>query len=317
MKILSYIVAAALLVIGSSDLARAQNCAAYPYTLTNGQPADANQVMSNFNTVRGCGNNSLLGKNNNLSDLQSPATARTNLGLGTAAVENLANATAAAVTDDGAGNLILSSYPSMHSQSISATGNFTVPAGTLSTTVFKITLIGGGGGGGDPSGGWASSGASGCAVTGYFSGFTAGATVTVNIGAGGGHGSTGSSSTVVYAATTVITASGGAAGTQANNLAPAAGACSVAAGASGLSLANTVQNGAQNGAVGVPAITGASSAPNGGGNAFGTGGLGSWYNGTTSQTGGNGTLGGGGGAGARASNGGTGGNGFFTAEWVL
>lgn len=317
MKILTYIAAALLLVLGTSDFALAQNCAAYPYTLTNGQTADANQVMANFNTIRSCGNNNLLGKNNNLSDLQSAATARTNLGLGTAAVENLANATAAAIIDDGAGNLILSSYPSMRSQSISSTGTFTVPAGTLSTTVFKITLIGGGGGGGDPVGNWASSGASGCAVTGYFSGFTAGASVTVNIGAGGSPGSNGSSSTVSYNAVTIMTAGGGAAGTQANNLAPAAGSCSVAAGASGLSLVNTVLNGAQNGAVGVPAITNASSAPNGGGNAFGTGGLGSWYNGTTSQAGGNGTLGGGGGAGARSSNGGTGGNGFFTAEWVL
>ena len=36
--------------------ALAQNCASYPFTLTNGTTADANQVMSNFNAIRNCVN---------------------------------------------------------------------------------------------------------------------------------------------------------------------------------------------------------------------------------------------------------------------
>lgn len=61
--------------------ALADNCAAYPYTLTNGTTADASQVMANLNNVLACGNNLLLGRNNNLSDVQSPSTARGNLGI--------------------------------------------------------------------------------------------------------------------------------------------------------------------------------------------------------------------------------------------
>lgn len=81
------LLAALLLLVVSCAPALAANCSAYPYTLQNGQTADANQVMSNFNTVLSCGNNQLLGVNNNLSDLQSASTARTNLGLGTASTK--------------------------------------------------------------------------------------------------------------------------------------------------------------------------------------------------------------------------------------
>lgn len=39
--------------------AYAQNCSPYSYTLTNGQTADANQVMGNFNQILNCANASL------------------------------------------------------------------------------------------------------------------------------------------------------------------------------------------------------------------------------------------------------------------
>lgn len=103
-------------------------CPSYPFTLTNGQTADANQVMANFNSIAACVNNiggfanapvntnitsitalttplsvvqggtgsttgstalitlGGLSASNNLSDLTSITTARTNLGLGGAAV---------------------------------------------------------------------------------------------------------------------------------------------------------------------------------------------------------------------------------------
>jgi hypothetical protein len=39
----------------------AQNCSAYPYTLSNGTNADASQVMANFNQILNCMNNFSLG----------------------------------------------------------------------------------------------------------------------------------------------------------------------------------------------------------------------------------------------------------------
>jgi hypothetical protein len=49
----------ALLLMLAPAMAWASNCGGYPYTLVNGQVADANQVMSNFNTILNCANNNL------------------------------------------------------------------------------------------------------------------------------------------------------------------------------------------------------------------------------------------------------------------
>lgn len=43
-----------LTLLLSTGIAVAQNCNANPFTLTNGQPADASQVMANFNNALGC-----------------------------------------------------------------------------------------------------------------------------------------------------------------------------------------------------------------------------------------------------------------------
>lgn len=108
-----------------SGSALAQNCASYPYDLVNGQVADANQVMDNFNSILSCANANLAhngvnsditqltavtnlafaGANSNITSLTGLTTplavseggtggatasaARSGLGLGAAAVENL------------------------------------------------------------------------------------------------------------------------------------------------------------------------------------------------------------------------------------
>lgn len=52
----------------------AQTCPGYSYVLTNGQVADANQVMANFNTIMNCANNNLapLSSLTGLAPLNNP-----------------------------------------------------------------------------------------------------------------------------------------------------------------------------------------------------------------------------------------------------
>ena len=55
----SFIFAALLAFLCAPLVSIAATCASYPYTLTNGQTADATQVMANFNAVLGCVNSSV------------------------------------------------------------------------------------------------------------------------------------------------------------------------------------------------------------------------------------------------------------------
>lgn len=56
--------------------AHAQNCGAYPYTLMNGQTADANQVQANFNAIANCANSNLAhnGANSDITSLSGLTT---------------------------------------------------------------------------------------------------------------------------------------------------------------------------------------------------------------------------------------------------
>lgn len=317
---LAYGLAFALFLVSGME-AHAANCSAYPYTLTNGTTADANQVMADFNNILDCGNNNLLGKNNNLSDVQSASTSRTNLGLGAAAVENLSNSTAGAVVDDGSGNLVISSYPTLHSQTFSSSGTFSIPASATSATQFEFTVIGGGAGGGGGYSGTnsATSGASGGAIVATFHGFTAGGSVTVSVGGGGSGGASGvkggagSASTLTYSATAIVTANGGQApsNVQSQSL---IGTTATSVGATGLTLDDSHGCGAQNGTNG--SFGAGNFGANGGSNCIGSGGVGADSLGDAS---GAGTFGGGGGAGASPSTtaGADGGNGVVVVRWVL
>ena len=151
--------ALAALVLSAAP-ALAQNCPGYPYDLTNGQTADATQDMANFNAILACANSQLAhsGVNSDLTQLlkvtnlafapvnsniteldglttplavteggtgaSSASPARTNLGLGTAAVENLLGD----VIDDGSGNLTV--------------GNSGVTAGSYSNPTFSVSADG-------------------------------------------------------------------------------------------------------------------------------------------------------------------------------
>lgn len=56
--------------------AQAANCSTYPFTLTNGQTADATQVMANFNSILSCGNSNLAhnGANSDITSLSGLLT---------------------------------------------------------------------------------------------------------------------------------------------------------------------------------------------------------------------------------------------------
>ena len=67
------------ILLGLAAPVAAQNCSGYPYTLLNGQVADANQVMANFNNILFCANDNLAHNGNNtditsLSGLTIPLT---------------------------------------------------------------------------------------------------------------------------------------------------------------------------------------------------------------------------------------------------
>ena len=64
------------LLLLSATAALASNCVPFTYTLTNGTTADANQVMSNFNTLLNCSNNNLAhnGANSDITQLNGLTT---------------------------------------------------------------------------------------------------------------------------------------------------------------------------------------------------------------------------------------------------
>ena len=319
-----YAIAAVVLLLGCSswDDARAANCSNYPYTLQNGQTADANQVMANFNNVLNCTNTNLLGASNNLSDVGSASASRNNLGLGAAAVEGLGSN----VVDDGSGNLY--SKTNLHVQLFTTTGTFTVPVGTTSSTVYKITAVGGGGGGGGASGSNAAGGGGASGDFGFvwLSGLTAGQTVAVTVGTGGtagsssgtGTGGTGVSTTIASPnSTTILTCYGGSGGfgstsSTASSAPGVSGACGVTFSGSLLTLVAQNQYGGQDGAPGL----GAAFSGAGGGNPVGHGGTGLVSFGGLGNSGTNGGGGGGATSSGTAHAGAVGATGEVVFEWV-
>lgn len=82
------------LLLAAMAPALATNCSSYTYTLTNGTTADANQVMSNFNTIMTCANSNLAhnGANSDITSLSALSTplsvGQGGTGLGTLTANN-------------------------------------------------------------------------------------------------------------------------------------------------------------------------------------------------------------------------------------
>lgn len=170
-------------------------------------------------------------KANNLSDLANAATARTNLGLGTAATLNVgtgannivqldASSKLPAVDGSALTNLTASGrLISINNYTTSQT--ITIPAGA---TKAYIKLAGGGASGGAANQGGTGGGGGGGLFK-YLTGLTPGNTLALTIGTGGagvgsgGAGNNGNNSTLASGTQTIstLTASGGTGGTSSTN----------------------------------------------------------------------------------------------------
>lgn len=69
------------LAFAAATPAGATNCSSYPYTLTNGQTADATQVMANFNSILSCANTTLArsGANSDITSMAAVTITNSNL----------------------------------------------------------------------------------------------------------------------------------------------------------------------------------------------------------------------------------------------
>ncbi len=213
-------------------------------------------------------------------------------------------------------------------QVFTASGTFTIPSGTLSTTAFKFTVVGagGGGGGGDQSGGGGAGGGAGGTAIKWLTGLTAGNTITVTVGAAGtagtsgGNGGSGGNSTIASGTETIttVTGNGGGGGTGGSGV-----GSSPLRGAAGGSASNGDTNArGQGGTLSMTIVAGSAFGGTGGSSTMGGGGNGGSNANSSDGDGGTPGYGGGGGGGGanaatRSSAGSAGGAGIVIVEWVL
>lgn len=215
-----------------------------------------------------------------------------------------------------------------HVSVFTGSGTFTIPAGAVSGTLFKFTLVGAGGGGGGAAtsaSACGGGGGSGGIAIGWFSGFTAGQNVTVTVGAAGAAGAntgaaggTGGTTKVTYSAVDFLSVTGGIGGDGSTSNAVVYGGApgtGTVTGGGGLTAAASSLIG---GEFGGTTWVGGGISGQGGGSIYGQGGV------TIKATGAAGAagtgMGGGGSGGSRAGSnvtGGAGSAGGVIVEWTL
>lgn len=135
-------VIAASIVLSST--AHATNCNPFSFTLTNGQTADANQVMSNFNNLLNCSNNNLAHNGAN-SDITSMSGLSTPLSVSQGGLAGTTIPLNALITGNGGSAPLFIAAPATNGFALIATNSVWVPTAPSasffpnSTTVQVLT----------------------------------------------------------------------------------------------------------------------------------------------------------------------------------
>jgi len=206
----------------------------------------------------------------------------------------------------------------LHKQTFTTSGTFTIPAGVTTSTAFQWTIVGGGGaGGGGASGVSGSGGGAGAAAKVLSTGYTSGNTIAVTVGTGGigsagTGGGNGNNSAIASGTQTISTVTGGGGGGGVGGNSPNANY----GGAGGTPTGGDADS--VNGGDGSTGTSNSSSAGvTGGASIFGGGGRG-FYGGSVGN-GSNGEAfgsGGGGGSSNSGTSGGNGATGIVIVQWI-
>lgn len=115
-------------------LAHAATCPTYPYTLANGQTADATQVMANFNSILNCANNNFPPPLSLPLSVANGGTAASSASI--TAFNNITGFTASGSTGTTSTNLVFSTSP------VLTTPNLGTPSAATLTNATGLPIAG-------------------------------------------------------------------------------------------------------------------------------------------------------------------------------